>query len=148
MAYKGKYTVKDKKKYAGDPTKVVFRSLWERNTFRWLESQPNVVEWCSEEVAIPYICETDRKVHRYFIDIYFKTKDGKKYLIEIKPAKQCAPPKKGKKQTKRYLSEALTYVKNQSKWKAAHKFAEENGATFQVWTEDTLKQLGIKTLAK
>jgi hypothetical protein len=148
MAYKGKYTVKNKKKYAGDPTKVVFRSLWERNTFRWLEAQDNIVEWCSEEVAIPYVCETDRKVHRYFIDIYFKTKDGKKYLIEIKPAKDTRPPKKGKRQTKRYLSEALTYVKNQSKWKAAHKFAQENDATFQVWTEDTLKQLGIKTLAK
>jgi hypothetical protein len=148
MAYKGKYTVKDKSKYVGDPTKVVFRSLWERNTFRWLESQPNIVEWCSEEVVIPYICETDRKVHRYFIDVYFKTADGKKYLIEIKPKRETSPPKQGKRKTKKYLSEALTYIKNQSKWKAATEFAQENGATFQIWTEDTLKSLGIKTLAK
>lgn len=148
MAYKGKYTVKDKTKYVGDPTKVVFRSLWERNTFRWLESQPNIVEWCSEEVVIPYICETDRKVHRYFIDVYFKTADGKKYLIEIKPKRETAPPKQGKRRTKKYLSEALTYIKNQSKWKAANAFAKENGAIFQIWTEDTLKSLGIKTLAK
>lgn len=148
MAYKGKYTVKKPEKYVGDPKKVVFRSLWERNTFRWLEDQPSVIEWASEEVAIPYVCATDRKVHRYFIDVYFKTKDGKKYLIEIKPAKETKPPKPPKKRTKRYLSESLTYIKNQSKWEAATKFAQENGAIFQVWTEDTLKKLGIKTLAK
>ena len=147
MTYKGKYTVKNKKKYVGDPNKVVYRSMWERQTFRWVENQPNIVEWCSEEVVVPYICETDRKVHRYFIDLYFKTDDGKKYLIEIKPAKETKPPKKPARQTKRYLSEALTYVKNQSKWKAANQFAKENGAIFQVWTEDTLKSLGIKIIS-
>jgi hypothetical protein len=147
MTYKGKYVVKNKKKYVGDPTKVVYRSLWERQTFRWVENQPDIVEWGSEEIAIPYVCETDRKVHRYFIDLYFKTADGKKFLIEIKPAKETQPPKKPARQTKRYLSEALTYVKNQSKWKAAHKFAQENGCTFQVWTEDTLKSLGIKIIS-
>lgn len=148
MAYKGKYTVKQPEKYVGDSTKVVFRSLWERNTFRWLEEQPNIVEWASEEIVVPYICQTDKKVHRYFIDVYFKTADGKKYLIEIKPKKETQPPKKPKRRSKRYLSESLTYIKNQSKWEAATKFAKENGAIFQVWTEDTLKTLGIKTLAK
>jgi hypothetical protein len=148
MSYKGKYKLRNPKKYAGDPDKVVFRSLWERNTFRWLESNDDVVEWVSEEVIVPYVCETDKRVHRYFIDVYFKTKDGKKYLIEIKPKRETAPPKKPKRQSKRYLSEALTYVKNQSKWKAANEFAKDNGCIFQIWTEDTLKSLGIKTLAK
>lgn len=148
MTYKGKYKVKDKKKYVGDPEKVVYRSLWERQVFRWLEDQPNIVEWCSEEVVIPYLCETDKKVHRYFIDVYFKTKEGKKYLIEIKPAKETKPPKAPKRRTRRYLSESLTYIKNQSKWKAATKFAQENGCTFQIWTEDTLKSLGIKLITK
>lgn len=147
MTYKGRYTVKDRKKYVGDPDKVVYRSLWERQAFKWVESQPNIVEWGSEEVVVPYICETDRKVHRYFIDLYFKTEDGKKYLIEIKPAKETMPPKKPARQSRRYLSEALTYVKNQSKWKAAAKFAQENGAVFQIWTEDTLKSLGIKIIS-
>ena len=148
MAYKGKYKLKNPKKYVGDPNKVVFRSLWERNVFRWCESQSNIVEWCSEEVVIPYVCKTDNKVHRYFIDIYFKTKDGKKYLIEIKPKKETSPPKKPQRRSKRYLSESLTFIKNQSKWEAATQFAKDNGVTFQIWTEDTLKQLGIKTLAK
>ena len=147
MTYKGKYKIKDRKKYVGDPDKVVYRSLWERQTFRWVESQPHIVEWCSEEVVVPYVCETDRKVHRYFIDLYFKTADGKKYLIEIKTAKETKPPKKQHRKTRRYLSEALTYVKNQSKWKAATKFALDNGCTFEIWTEDTLKSLGIKIIS-
>lgn len=130
----------------GDPAKVTYRSLWERNAFRWLEDNPNVKAWCSEEVVIPYVCETDKKVHRYFVDLYFITADNKKFLIEIKPDRETKPPK-GTRKSKRYLSEALTFVKNQSKWKAAQEFATDNGATFQVWTENTLEQLGIKTLS-
>ncbi len=148
MAYKGKYKLRKPEKYAGKKDEVVFRSLWERQVFRWLEDQDDVVEWVSEEVVIPYVCATDKKVHRYFIDIYYKTKDGKKYLIEIKPKKETVPPKTPAKKTKRYINEAMTYIKNQSKWKAAVEFAKDNGCEFHVWTEDTLKGLGIKLLTK
>lgn len=148
MAYKGKYKPMKPQKYVGDATKIVYRSLWERQAFRWIENQPWIVEWNSEEVVIPYVCQTDKKVHRYFIDLYFKTEDGKMYLIEIKPKRETMPPKLGKKKTKKYLSESLTYIKNQSKWKAATEFAKDNGAIFEVWTEDTLKGLGIKLITK
>lgn len=147
MAYRGKYTIKNKAKYVGDPDKVVYRSMWERQVFRWLEANPDVVEWNSEEIVIPYTCATDNKRHRYFIDIYFKLTNGKRYLVEIKPDKETKPPKTPKKRTKRYITESLTYVKNQSKWKAASEFAADNGVEFQVWTENTLKALGIKVLA-
>ena len=30
---------------------------------------------------------------------------------------QCSPPKKPKRQTKKYLNEAFEYAKNQAKWK-------------------------------
>ena len=42
MSYKGKYTIKNKSKYAGDSNKVVYRSLWERQAFRWCEDNPNI----------------------------------------------------------------------------------------------------------
>lgn len=148
MAYRGKFTPKNKKKYVGDHTKIVYRSLWERQTFRWLDEHTNIVEWNSEDVVIPYVCPTDNKVHRYFIDLYFKTVDGKRYLIEIKPKKETKPPKKPQRQTKRFITETLTYHKNQAKWQAATEFAKDNGVEFQVWTEDTLKSLGIKILTK
>ena len=55
MAYKGKFSTFDNpQKYIGDTTNVTYRSLWERNVMRWLDSNPDVVEWVSEELFIPY----------------------------------------------------------------------------------------------
>jgi len=146
MAYRGKFTPKHPEKYVGDVKNIVYRSLWERNTFRWIDTQSSIVHWNSEELVIPYVCETDKKVHRYFMDLWFQTQEGKNYIIEIKPKGQTQPPKTPKRKTRRYVKESLTYVKNQSKWKAASEFALDRGWTFEVWTEDTLKSLGIKIL--
>ena len=68
------------------------------------------------------------------------------YLIEIKPKAQTQPPKKRSRKTKRYINEQLDYIKNQDKWEAADQFARHKGWKFQVWTEETLKNLGIKVL--
>ena len=46
----------------------------------------------------------------------------------------------------KYINEQLTFIKNQDKWEAANQFAEYKGWQFQVWTEETLKNLGIKIL--
>jgi len=146
MAYRGKFTPKHPEKYVGDVKNIVYRSLWERNTFRWIDTQSSIVYWNSEEIVLPYVCETDNKVHRYFMDLWFQTKEGKNYIIEIKPKGQTKPPKTPQRKTRRYIKESLTYVKNQSKWKAASEFALDRGWKFEVWTEDTLKSLGIKIL--
>jgi len=146
MAYRGKFTPKHPEKYVGDVKNIVYRSLWERNTFRWLDDQSSIKAWNSEELIIPYVCETDRKVHRYYMDLWFQTTKGDTYIVEIKPKKQTQPPKTPKRKTRRYLKESLTYVKNQSKWKAASEFALDRGWRFEVWTEDTLRSLGIKIL--
>ena len=62
----------------------------------------------------------------------------KKYLIEIKPDAQTRPPVFPGKQTKRYLTESLTYVKNQSKWQAAEQYAKDRGWKFIILTEKHL----------
>lgn len=146
MAYSGRYIVKNPKKYEGDFNKVKYRSLWERQAFKWLDNNLGVVGWSSEEVVVPYRCKTDGKVHRYFVDLFIRTKNGKVFLIEIKPKKQTLPPKKPSRKTKRYLSEVMTYAKNQSKWEAATAYANKYGMTFEVWHEDTLRSFGIKIL--
>ena len=55
----------------------------------------NILEWGSEEIAIPYRSPVDRKIHRYFPDFYVKLKETtgkiKKYIIEVKPKKQLKP---------------------------------------------------------
>ena len=146
MSYQGSYTIKRPEKYAGDAKKVVYRSLWERQAFKWCENNPNVKMWNSEEVVVPYKSTVDKKLHRYFVDLLIQMNDKSTYLVEIKPKKETKPPKKPKRQTKRYINEQLTFIKNQDKWEAAAEFAEHKGWKFQVWTEETLKNLGIKIL--
>jgi len=146
MAYSGRYSLKNPSKYEGNPTKVFFRSLWERQTFRWADECSDIIKWSSEEIVVPYICKTDNKVHRYFVDLKLTFKDGRIFLIEIKPQKETQPPKQPVKKTRKYINEVMTFVKNQSKWEAANKFAEKRGWEFQVWHEGTLKGLGIRLL--
>ena len=138
--------MKNLQKYVGNSSNVRYRSLWERQVFRWLDSNKNVALWNSEEVVVPYRCKSDNKIHRYFVDLYVKFNDGKSYLIEIKPKKQTIPPKKPTRKSKKYLNEVMVYIKNQSKWEAANAYAQNKGMTFQVWTEDTIKGLGIKLI--
>jgi len=145
MSYKGRYKVKNPSKYKGNPTQVIFRSLWERQVFRWCDENSSVLQWSSEEIIIPYRCKTDKKLHRYYPDVYIKTKD-KEYLIEIKPKKETVPPRDRSKKTKTYLNEVMTYIKNTSKWDAAKEYCEDRGFIFDIWTEDTLKKMGIKLL--
>lgn len=146
MAYSGRYPVSNPQKYDGDSTKVFYRSLWERQVFKWCESNPQVIKWSSEETVIPYKCKTDNRVHRYFVDVKIKLESGETYLVEIKPKKETIAPKKPARQTKKYINEVMTYIKNQSKWEAAEEYCMQRGWKFVVWTEDTLKSLGIKLL--
>ena len=142
MAYSGRYRVKNPSKYSGDHTNVVYRSLWEKHCFKWCDNNPEIKSWSSEEVIIPYLYEVDRKIHRYFMDLKIVYKTGKTVLVEIKPEKELSPPK-GDKRTRRYISEGLTFVKNQNKWKAAAQYASDRGWHFQIWTEKELTSMGI-----
>lgn len=146
MAYSGKYNVKNIQKYDGNPTKVFFRSLWEYKVFKWCEENPSIIKWSSEETVIPYRCKTDNKIHRYFVDVKIKLANGETHLVEIKPKKETVPPKTPPRKTKRYVTEVMTYVKNQSKWEAAEEYCMARGWKFSVWTEDTLKSFGIKLI--
>ena len=144
MAYKGKYYPSFPRKYKGDPTNIIYRSLWERKFMVYCDKNQNILEWASEEIAIPYRSPIDNRVHRYFPDFYMKLKETngkiKNYVIEVKPAKQTKPPAKPKRQTKGYIREAYEYAKNQAKWKMAKEFCADRQWGFKVVTE---KELGI-----
>ena len=144
MSYKGKYYPSFPRKYKGDPTNIIYRSLWERKFMVYCYKNQNILEWASEEIAIPYRSPIDNRVHRYFPDFYMKVKEMngkiKRYVIEVKPAKQTKPPAKPKRQTKGYIREAYEYAKNQAKWKMAREFCADRQWEFKVVTE---KELGI-----
>ena len=142
MAYSGKYQPRNPKKYVGDPSRIHYRSLWERKFMVYCDSNQSIIEWGSEEVIIPYISPWDNKVHRYFPDFYIKVKqsDGnlKKFIIEIKPKKQTKPPKPVTRKTKKWLKEVKTWGINEAKWKSATKWCENNNMKFQILNEDDL----------
>ena len=144
MAYKGKYYPSFPRKYKGDPTNIIYRSLWERKFMVYCDKNQNILEWSSEEIAIPYRSPIDNRVHRYFPDFYMKVKETngkiKNYVIEVKPAKQTKPPAKPKRQTKGYIREAYEYARNQAKWKMAKEYCADRQWEFKVVTE---KELGI-----
>lgn len=126
-------------KYAGDVSNIIYRSSWEFRTFQWADLNQSVVQWSSEETIIPYVCQTDNRMHRYFVDMKLRIRgqDGavKEYVVEIKPHAQTLPPKFPGRQTKRYLEEVETFVKNQSKWAAAKIYAKDRNMEFVILTE-------------
>jgi hypothetical protein len=142
QTHKGKYRVKNPSKYIGDIDDVVYRSSWERAAFLWCDRQPHVKQWNSEGIVIPYRSSVDGKPHRYFVDLYLEMADGRKWIIEIKPSKETRPPRKSANR-QRYMTESLTYIKNQNKWDAARQFAKKQGWTFMIWDEHFLKSSGI-----
>lgn len=142
MALRGKYKIIKPEKYLGNYRNVVYRSRWERETFKFLERNDNVAFWASEEIKIPYY-DMNGKKHRYFPDVYFELKDGTKWLIEIKPASQTKPPTNAKH--KRFFKEQWRWKINEAKWTAAKDFCDRAGINWRIWTEKELnKTLGLK----
>jgi len=145
MSYKGKYQPAFPQKYKGNSQNIVYRSLWERKFMVYCDTNENILEWFSEEIAVPYRSPIDNKIHRYFPDFYIKVKESngqiKKYIIEIKPKKQTIEPIPQKRKTKGYIYEVYEYVKNRAKWKAAEEWCADKGYEFKIFTED---DLGVK----
>lgn len=139
--YKGKFTPKYPEKYIGNVDNIVFRSLWEKSFLNYLDTNPSVIRYSSEEIVIPYLNPLDRKVHRYFPDMYVELKDREGNinikLIEIKPYAQTQRPV-AKRRTKSSYEAEVTYIINQTKWEYARKFCDEKGWQFQVLTEKEL----------
>lgn len=142
MAYSGFYRPQNPQKYIGDPKNIVYRSSWECKVMHWLDHNPNIISWGSEELIIPYRSPVDGKHHRYFPDFIVKVKtntgQSKTMILEIKPKKQTVEPQKKKRVTRQYIEEVTTWGINQAKWKAAHEYCLDRGWEFKVLTEDHL----------
>ncbi len=146
MAYKGKYKPKNPEKYDGDPTKIVYRSLWERRFMVYCDGNKSILSWGSETVVVPYKSPVDNKLHRYYVDFIVTSinKNGHKEttLIEIKPKKQCKPPEKKKRVSRSYINEVKRWGVNSAKWKYAIDYAENRGWKFKILTEEVLFKNG------
>jgi hypothetical protein len=152
MAYNGRFRPKNPEKYKGDPTNIIYRSLWELKFFKWCDEHPDTIWWQSEEMVVPYTSPIDNRIHRYFPDVVVKMKksggETKTVMVEIKPHKQTLPPDIKKKNStptgrisRRYLNEVKTWGVNDAKWRAARQFCAQRGWDFVIMTE---RELGIK----
>jgi hypothetical protein len=130
------YTIQDFYQFLKYPQKftgnrpITTRSSWEAKFIqKYLDINTNIVEWKSEDIVIQYFCPTDKKMHRYFCDFWFKakTKDGtyKEFLVEVKPEKELSEPKPPTRKTASYYNNVATYIKNQAKWSAAKQLCEK-----------------------
>lgn len=140
--YKGIFRPKNPSKYKGDPSNIIFRSSWELKFMTYIDAHPDVLEWSSEEFAIPYRSPVDGRVHRYFPDFWVKQKtikgDVETIVVEIKPKKQTEPPVVQTRRTKRYITEVMTWGVNSAKWQAAEEYCSERKWKFRIFTEQHL----------
>lgn len=90
-----------------------------------LDEDPDVKTFLSEGVIIPYIRNKATRVSKYFPDFVVEYTDGRTVMYEIKP------------------SHFLTKRVNIRKWEAAQKFCSDKGWTFEILTEDSLKEIGL-----
>lgn len=116
--FKGLYYVTNRDKYNGNG-KVVYRSSWERLVMSYLDRNPNILQWSSESLAIPY--QIGDKQRTYYPDLIVKMIDQNDNVvdkvIEIKPHYQ-----------KRWSI-------NKAKWNACRQWCSENNHQFIVLTE-------------
>ena len=108
----------------------------------YCDTSDAILEWGSEEIIIPYLSPWDGRIHRYFPDFYIKVRQAdnsvRKMIIEVKPKKQCEPPKEPKRKTRRYMGEVKAWGVNSAKWKSATEWCDRNGMEFKILNEDHL----------
>jgi hypothetical protein len=144
MAYKGRFTPRNPQKYRGDPSNIIYRSLWEMRLMKYLDTHSRVLSWSSEEVIVPYISPLDNRPHRYFVDfvVTIQREDGTvdTLMVEVKPKAQTRPPERPRtgRPTRRFVREVETWAVNSAKWEAARAFCAKRGWTFTIMTEDHL----------
>ena len=111
---------------------------------RQCDKSDKILQWSSEEIAIPYISPIDNKKHRYFPDFLIQT-TKEWVLIEVKPQIQTKPPKKilmenvTLKKRRRYVKAVQTWLVNEAKWKAAKKVCKAKGWRWDIMTEKQLQ---------
>ena len=140
--HKGYYKPRNPDKYNGDPNNIIYRSSWERMCMVYFDNNPNVLQWGSEEVIVPYRSPIDGRLHRYYPDFLIKVLTSKgdtdTILIEVKPYSQTQPPIVRSRKTKKYINEVATYGINSSKWHFAKEYCKDRGWKFQIITENEL----------
>jgi hypothetical protein len=132
-------------KYAGDLSKIIYRSSWEYKFCKYCDLTDKILSWSSEPFPIKYYDPINKKERSYYVDFYIKYADSGTvvdYLVEVKPKKKLyAPILEGKqthKKLKAYNHEMSEYIINKAKISAAQKYSMTMNYKFIIVTEDFL----------
>lgn len=130
--YKNFYTLINPGKYVGTAAPY-YRSSWEARLMYFFDTNPHVLAWGSEMLAIEYMHPHTNRVHRYIPDLFVKYQDRSgdiiTEIIEVKPKEEST------------LTEASTPEQrmqveiNAAKWAAANEYAKSQGARFRVMNQ-------------
>ena len=137
----GKFVIKNTDKYIGkkQPT---YRSSWEFTFMNFCDNNPNILQWASEAIQIPYRHPLTGKQTIYVPDflITYRTRNNtmRAELIEIKPKKQSVI------ESKMSSRDRAVVAINYAKWASATAWCKRQGITFRVVTEDDMFRNGSK----
>ncbi len=167
--YQGYYMLRNKNKYIGDPTLIIYRSAWEYSFCRWCDSSPSILRWSSEPIQIPYYDKVSKLEEckklglnpnnptnwiqkKYNTDFWMEIQKPdetiERWFIEIKPKEKLIRPKPVSKDAplkdqKKFNTRAREFILNESKFEAMKVWATRNGAKFYIFTEEQLRKFGI-----
>lgn len=129
----GIYQVQHTEKYVGH-RRPRYRSGWEHSFMRFCDLNPNVLQWASESIQIPYRHPLTGKLTHYVPDFLITYRDRNNTvqaeLIEIKPLGQSVI-----QEGQRPRDRAVVAV-NMAKWDAATKWCRKQGIRFRVINEN------------
>lgn len=141
----GEFTPKNPQKLIGN-ARPIYRSSWELGMMTFLDSHPNVIQWASESIRIPYVNPLTGAKSQYVPDflVMYQDKNGNKRieLVEVKPKKEAMLESAKSKRDKAFL------LLNTAKWAACQIFCKKHGLTFRIITEDDLFRQKGKSLKK
>ncbi len=112
------------------------RSSWELRIMSFLDVHPNVLQWGSECIKIPYVNPLTGKSTVYVPDflVRYQGKDGQQRteLVEVKPRKETVMEAAKSRRDKAFV------ILNTAKWTAAMQWCSKNGVTFRVLNEESI----------
>lgn len=129
------FTPQNPQKLVGTPRPYA-RSSWELRMMSFLDQHPNVIQWGSECIKIPYTNPLTGKSTIYVPDFLVKYADKngnqRAELIEIKPKKETLMEAAKSRRDKMFV------ILNTAKWIAALAFCSKHGLKFRVLNEDQI----------
>lgn len=131
----GIFKPKNPQKYVGKGA-IQYRSSWERVLMQVCDQHPNILQWASESIQIPYLDPNTLKWRMYIPDFFiiYIDRDGKKHgdIIEIKPMSQTLEAAAKSK------SDRAALIINTAKWRSAVTWCNQQGLVFRIMTENEI----------